>query len=345
MIVVMNSSATEDNIQNVVTQLKSLGFGVHISQGVERTLIGAIGDKSVLEPGMIESMVGVANVMPIRKPYKLVSREIHQLDSKIQIKPGLFIGGDAEFVVMAGPCSVESEEQIFACAKAVAESGGTVLRGGAFKPRSSPYSFQGLGEAGLKMLRQAADGHGLAVVSEVMEIRQIELLGSYGDILQVGARNTQNFNLLKEVGRCKKPVLLKRGIAGTIEELLMSAEYIMSEGNKNVILCERGIRTFETMTRNTYDISAIPVMRKQSHLPVIGDPSHGIGKAEFVPDLALATLAAGAHGIMVEIHPDPAKALSDGPQSLTFAQYRVLMQRLKRMATLRMEFSKEPSLA
>ena len=340
MIVVMNSNASEDNIQNVVTQLKTLGFGVHISQGVERTLIGAIGDKSVLEPGMIESMNGVSEVMPIRKPYKLVSRELNQIDTKIQVKPGVFIGGDAEFMVMAGPCSVETEEQIFSTAKAVAENGGKILRGGGFKPRSSPYSFQGLGEPGLKMLRQAADAHGLAVVSEVMEIRQIEVMCTYSDILQIGARNTQNFNLLKEVGRTKKPVLLKRGIAGTIEELLMSAEYILSEGNKNVILCERGIRTFETMTRNTYDISAIPVLKKQSHLPVIGDPSHGIGKSEFVGDLALATLAAGAHGIIIEIHPNPAKALSDGPQSLTFEQFKVLMEKIRRMMALMDQLNK-----
>lgn len=345
MIVVMASNASEENIQNVITQLKSLGFGVHVSQGVERTLIGAIGDKSALEPGMLESMTGVSEVMPIRKPYKLVSRELHPLDSKIQIKPGLFIGGDADFVVMAGPCSVETEEQIFATAKTVAENGGKVLRGGGFKPRTSPYSFQGLGEPGLKMLRQAADANGLAVVSEVMEIRQIDLLCAYTDILQIGARNTQNYNLLKEIGRTQKPVLLKRGIAGTIEELLMSAEYILSEGNKNVILCERGIRTFETMTRNTYDISAIPVCKKQSHLPVIGDPSHGIGKAEFVPDLALATVAAGAHGMIIEIHPNPAKALSDGPQSLTFPQFKQLMHQINQLNVLLKEFSKAPQVA
>ncbi len=345
MIVVMKSGATEEEIKQVIAQLKGLGFGTHVSQGVERTLIGAIGDKSVLEPGFIESLPGVMEVMPIRKPYKLVGRELHTSDTLVKIKDGITIGKDAGFLAMAGPCSVETEEQIFACAQVVAECGGKVLRGGAFKPRTSPYSFQGLGEAGLKMMRQAADAHGLAVVTEVMEIRQIDVIHPYTDIFQIGARNTQNFNLLREVGRASKAVLLKRGIAGTMEELLMSAEYLLSEGNSQVILCERGIRTFETMTRNTYDISAIPVLKKQTHLPIVGDPSHGIGKSEFVPDLALATVAAGAHGMILEIHPNPAKALSDGPQSLDFSQFRALMHKIQRVSQLMQQFKTQAALA
>ncbi|MDQ7051850.1 MAG: 3-deoxy-7-phosphoheptulonate synthase [candidate division KSB1 bacterium] len=324
MVVVMKENATEEQIQKVIARLVNMNFDVHRSTGVSKTIIGAIGDKRGVDPRTIEVMEGVYEVLRITEPYKLAGRTFHPEDTIIRIKD-VVIGGD-EVVVMAGPCSVESEEQIDTIAAAVKRAGAKVLRGGAFKPRTSPYSFQGLGEKGLRMLREAADRYGLLVVSEVMDKNKVPLVMEYADILQVGARNMQNYDLLKALGRVRKPVLLKRGMAATIEETLLSAEYIMAGGNYEVILCERGIRTFENYTRNTMDISAIPVFQKLSHLPVIADPSHGTGIRDKVAPMARAAVAAGAHGLIIEVHHDPENALSDGPQSLYPAQFEKLMQ-------------------
>jgi 3-deoxy-7-phosphoheptulonate synthase len=331
MIVVMKSEATEDQITHVVETLKGLGFGTHLSKGVERTVIGAIGDKSVLRPGMVEMLPGVSEIVPIRKPYKLVSREIHHEDTVVVVGGTVSIGAKHPVVVMAGPCAVENEEMIIEAAKAVKAAGAMMLRGGAFKPRTSPYAFQGLAEKGLQFLANAREVTGLPVVTEVMDTRDVELVARYADMLQIGARNMQNFNLLKEVGKTQKPVLLKRGLASTIEEWLMSAEYIMSEGNKNVVLCERGIRTIETYTRNTLDLSAIPVVKSVSHLPIIADPSHGTGKAAFVTPMALAAVACGADGLMIEVHPKPEEAVSDGPQSLTYKAFEQMMKEIRKI--------------
>lgn len=334
MIIVMKSDATEEQVNKVLDVLKSQGFGIHLSKGVERTVIGAIGDKTGFDKRSIEVLAGVSEIVPIQKPYKLVSREIHQTDTKIKISDDVFIGGDAPLCVMAGPCAVEDQEMIIDIAKNIKACGANVLRGGAFKPRTSPYSFQGLGELGLKYLAEARKITGLPVATEVMDTRDVELVANYADILQIGARNMQNFNLLKEVGKTKKPVLLKRGPAGTIEELLMSAEYIFAGGNSNIIFCERGIKTMENFTRNTLDLSAVPVIKGLSHLPVVVDPSHGTGKWDLVEPMALAGVASGAHGLLIEVHPNPEKAASDGAQSLTYKKFAKLMQRVNAIRDL-----------
>src|SRR5712671_515839 len=329
MLVVMQEGATEAQIQAVIDRLVKLGFDVHRSTGVLHTVLGGVGARD-FEPADFEVMEGVKNAHRIASPYKLVSRSFRPAGTVVRIGD-IEIGGE-RVVVMAGPCSVETREQIDSIAGIVAEAGAKVIRGGAFKPRSSPYSFQGLGEEGLQMLRAAADRRGLLVISEVMDSSQITLLADYSDILQIGARNMQNFNLLRELGKLRKPVLLKRGIAATIEEVLLSAEYIMSGGNYEVILCERGIRTFETYTRNTMDISAIPVLQKLSHLPIVGDPSHGVGRRDMVAPMARAAVAAGADGLIIEVHCDPDHALSDGAQSMFPSQFDRLMAELRIIA-------------
>ena len=330
MLVVMQQGATEDQIDKVIERLVELGFNVHRSTGVMHTVLGGVGGEEKFDLEIFEVMEGVKEAHRIVSPYKLASRSFKPEGTVIKLG-GVEIGGDA-VVVMAGPCSVESPEQIEESARAVSRAGARLIRGGAFKPRSSPYSFQGLGEDGLRMLRAAADRHNLLVVSEVMAIAQIPVVSQYADILQVGARNMQNFNLLRELGNQRKPVLLKRGIAATVEELLLSAEYILSGGNYEVILCERGIRTFETYTRNTMDISAIPVVKKLSHLPIVADPSHGTGRRDKVAPMARAAVAAGADGLLLEVHPDPDHALSDGAQSLHPDQLEELMPQLRAIA-------------
>lgn len=330
MIVVMQQGATRDQVRAVVERLQNSGFLVHVSQGVERTIIGIIGDRTRLEDTALEAMPGVEKVMPVLQPYKLASRAFHPEDSVIMVGD-LAIGGETVHV-MAGPCAVESREQLLEAARQVKAAGATILRGGAYKPRTSPYSFQGLEEKGLQLLAEAREVTGLKVVTEVMDARTLPLVAEYADILQIGARNMQNFFLLREVGRLDKPVLLKRGLSCTIEEWLMAAEYIMSMGNQRVILCERGIRTFETYTRNTLDLSAVPVVKHFSHLPVVVDPSHGTGKWQFVPTMARAAVAAGADGLLIEVHPNPAEALCDGPQSLTPENFARMMKELRRVA-------------
>jgi 3-deoxy-7-phosphoheptulonate synthase len=331
MIVAMQQGATEDQVQQVIDHLVKLGFEVHRSTGVSQTVLGAVGARIDFDIRDLELLAGVQEVHRISSPYKLAARTFRPDGTVVRFQNGLEIGG-RDVVAMAGPCSVESREQLFATAEQVAKAGARVLRGGAFKPRSSPYSFQGLGEAGLKLLREAGGQYGLLVISEVMEISQIPLMMDYADILQIGARNMQNFNLLRELGKIKRPVMLKRGIAATIEELLLSAEYIMAGGNYDIILCERGIRTFETYTRNTMDISAIPIIKKLSHLPIAADPSHGTGRRDKVSPMARAAVAAGADALLIEVHCDPDKALSDGAQSLYPAQFAKLMQELKMIA-------------
>ncbi len=330
MVVVMEERASEEQIQRVVAQLVQMGFDVHRSTGSLRTVIGAVGGEGKQDPRLLEVLEGVQEVMRITEPYKLASRTFKPDDTVITIGD-LRIGGD-EVIVMAGPCSAESESQVMQTAAAVRRAGAKVLRGGAFKPRSSPYSFQGLGEDGLKLLRAGADAHGLKLVSEVMDTSQIELMGRYVDIYQVGARNMQNFTLLRELGKVRKPVLLKRGISATIEEWLLSAEYVLAGGNMDVILCERGIRTFESYTRNTLDISAIPVVEKLSHLPIFVDPSHGTGRRDKVAPMARAAVAAGADGLLIEVHCDPDNARSDGAQSLFPGQFERLMAELRIIA-------------
>jgi 3-deoxy-7-phosphoheptulonate synthase len=331
MIVAMQDSASEDQIQAVIDHLVTLGFEVHRSTGARQTVLGAVGARPEVDIAIFEVMPGVQEVHRISSPYKLAGRSFRPEGTIVKLANGVEIGGK-EVVVMAGPCSVESRDQIFLIAKQVGEAGARVLRGGAFKPRSSPYSFQGMGEEGLKLLREAADKNGLLVISEVMEISQIPMMIPYVDILQVGARNMQNFNLLRELGKVRKPVLLKRGIAATIEELLLSAEYIMSGGNYDVVLCERGIRTFETYTRNTMDISAIPIVHKLSHLPMTADPSHGTGRRDKVPPMARASVAAGADALLIEVHSNPDKALSDGAQSMFPDNFATLMNELRVIA-------------
>jgi 3-deoxy-7-phosphoheptulonate synthase len=331
MIVAMQDRATEEEIQAVVERMMEIGFNVHRTTGTVQTILAGVGTPGVFEHQEFEVLAGVAEVIRISSPYKLAGRSFRPEGTIVRFPNGVSIGGD-EVVVMAGPCSVESREQIFSCAKIVKDAGAKFLRGGAFKPRSSPYSFQGLGLDALRLLREAGDAHGLLVVSEVMEISQIEQMMPYVDLFQVSARNMQNFNLLRELGAVRRPVLLKRGIAATIEELLLSAEYLLAGGNYDVILCERGIRTFETYTRNTMDISAIPVVKKLSHLPIVGDPSHGTGRRDKVPAMARATVAAGGDGLLIEVHPNPDKALSDGAQSLFPEQFAELMDALRIIA-------------
>jgi 3-deoxy-7-phosphoheptulonate synthase len=330
MLVVMQQNASEAQIQKIIQRLVDDGFDVHRSTGVIHTVLGGVGGKEDFDTAVVELMDGVKEVHRIISPYKLASRAFRPAGTVVKVGD-VEIGGN-KVVVMAGPCSVENKGQIERAADIVADGGARFIRGGAFKPRSSPYSFQGLGEAGLQMMREAADRRGLFVISEVMDAVQIPLLTAYSDILQIGARNMQNFNLLRELGKLRKPVMLKRGASGTIEELLLSAEYLLSGGNYDVILCERGIRTFETATRNTMDISAIPMLHKLSHLPVVGDPSHGTGRRDMVPAMARASVAAGADGLLMEVHHDPDRALSDGAQSLYPDQYFDLMQQLRLLA-------------
>lgn len=331
MVVIFSNKATDEEIQTVVCLIETQGFEAHISRGVQRTIVGAIGVRPDFDTRIISVLDGVEDVIRVTAPYKLASRSFHEEDSILDIN-GIKIGG-RHIAMMAGPCSIESEDQIDRLAEIVAKSGAKFLRGGAFKPRSSPYSFQGLGEKGLKLLQRAAQKNGLLSVTEVMQIDQIGLIEQYADMLQVGARNMQNFSLLKELGKSRLPVLLKRGLSATIEEWLMSAEYILSNGNPNVILCERGIRTFEKYTRNTFDISSIPVIHRLSHLPVIADPSHALGIREQVPPMARAAVAAGADGLMIEIHEDPKHALSDGPQALLPADYLKLIEELRAISS------------
>ena len=332
MLVVMQEGATDTETESVISRLVTMGFDVHRSTGVRHTLLGGVGPQDDFDPAALEVMDGVKECHRIVSPYKLASRHFRPGGTIIKIGD-IEIGGN-HVVTMAGPCSVESQDQMEETAAIVAQTGAQIIRGGAFKPRSSPYSFQGMGEEGLQIMRKAADKHKLLVVSEVMDQSQIPLLTEYSDILQVGARNMQNFNLLRELGKTRKPILLKRGIAATIEELLLSAEYIMAGGNYEVMLCERGIRTFETATRNTMDISAFPVLKKLTHLPVIGDPSHGTGKRDYVPAMARAAVAAGADGLLVEVHPHPERAASDGAQTLRPDQFAEMMRQVKAIAAV-----------
>jgi 3-deoxy-7-phosphoheptulonate synthase len=331
MIVAMQETASEEDIQGVIERLVQVGFNVHRTTGAIQTVLAGVGTPSHFDHKDFQVLPGVSEVVRISSPYKLAGRGWRPEGTQIRFPNGVVVGGE-EIVVMAGPCSVESREQIFTVAEQVKSAGASFLRGGAFKPRSSPYSFQGMGLEGLKLLREVGDRTGLLIVSEVMEISQIELMLPYVDLFQVGARNMQNFNLLRELGLVRKPVLLKRGIAATLEELLLSAEYILSGGNYDVILCERGIRTFETYTRNTMDISAIPVIKKLSHLPMMADPSHGIGIRDKVSPMALASVAAGCDGLLIEVHPNPDKAFSDGAQSLFPQQFEQLMDKLRTIA-------------
>jgi len=334
MIIVLRHGTSQQEIDEIVDRLKKLGFGAHISQGIERTIIGAIGDERQVN---LEEKIGVLpfveKVIPILAPYKLTSREFKSDDTVVKI--GGVIVGPGKFVVIAGPCAVESEKQLMETAYRVKEAGATILRAGAFKPRTSPYSFQGLGEKGLKILAKAREETGMPVVTEALGIEELPLVNKYADMIQIGARNMQNFRLLEAAGRLRKPILLKRGMMSTVEELLMSAEYILAQGNYQVVLCERGIRTFESATRNTLDLSCVPLVKKQSHLPIIVDPSHATGRSELVPAMSYAALAAGADGLIIEVHPNPIEALSDGPQSQDPIQFSSMMTELKRMAGLK----------
>jgi len=330
MIVIMKNNANNAQVSNVTARVEQLGCGAHISEGEERTIIGIIGNGRPLTREQIERMDGVERVVSILRPFKLASRDFHPKDTIVSIN-GIAVGGK-QLIVMAGPCAVESHEQLLTTARAVKSAGAHVVRGGAFKPRTSPYSFQGMGEAGLKILAAARAETGLPVVTEVMSPEQVPLVTTYSDILQIGARNMQNYALLHAVGEAQRPVLLKRGMMSTIEELLMSAEYILSHGNDRVILCERGIRTFEGYTRNTLDISAVPLLKQLSHLPVVVDPSHGTGKWELVEPVSRAAVAAGADGLLIEVHPHPEEAVSDGAQSLKPARFAELMKGLRPIA-------------
>lgn len=330
MIIVMKPRATEKSIERIVKKIEKAGMRAHVSKGTERTIIGAIGDERVLQKQQLRSTEGVEKVMSVLKPYRLASREFHPENTIIDVG-GVKIGGE-KLVVMAGPCAVENRKQIITTAKIVKKTGAEILRGGAFKPRTSPYDFQGLGEDGLKLLAEARKLTGLKIVTEAMETEDVALVARYADIFQIGARNMQNFKLLKAVGKIDKPILLKRGMSATLKEFLMSAEYIMSEGNHKVILCERGIRTFVEYTRNTLDLSIVPAIKKLSHLPVIVDPSHGTGEYEFVMPMSKAAIACGADGLMIEVHPNPEEAASDGYQSLMPKRFENLMREIKPIA-------------
>ena len=340
MIIVMSPSATKEDIDKVESKLKSVGLQAHLSVGAERTIVGVIGDKKIIGNLEMNMLPGVEKTVRITEKYKLVSREFHPENTVVDVD-GVKVGGE-QLVVMAGPCSVESLEQLREAAKAVKEGGAQFLRGGAFKPRTSPYDFQGLAEDGLKLLRQVADENGLKVVTEIVDKDDIELVGQYADLYQVGARNMQNFQLLKALGKAKKPVMLKRGLSATISEWLNAAEYIAAGGNENIIFCERGIRTYETYTRNTLDLSAVAAIKHLSHLPIIVDPSHGTGKWRFIKPMALAATACGADGLIMEMHPNPAKALSDGPQSLTPENYYDLMDSVTKLAKFMKESGIKP---
>ena len=330
MIIVTRPDATEEQIDYITARIRSWGLKAEISRGEMRVVIGVIGPEDKIREKPLGAFPGVESVTPVLKPYKLVSYEFRGTHSRVQI--GDVVVGAKEFVVMAGPCSVESESQVTTIAKEVRKAGARILRGGAFKPRTSPYSFQGLGKLGLQFLAEARRETGMPVITEVMDTKDLDLVCEYADCLQVGARNMQNFSLLREIGRTKLPVMLKRGMAATIKDLLMSAEYIVSEGNFNVLLCERGIRTFETMTRNTLDLNAVPVLKAESHLPVVVDPTHGIGLREFIPSMALAAVAAGADSIIVEVHNAPEQAKSDGEQALLPGHFEDLVERVRRVA-------------
>ncbi|MEA3298531.1 MAG: 3-deoxy-7-phosphoheptulonate synthase [Chloroflexota bacterium] len=330
MIVVMKTSCSQDDISKIAERIDESGLKRHISQGITHTIIGILGQALPEFRDTLELLPGVEEVILVSKPYKLASREFHPRNTTVNAN-GITIGGN-DITIMAGPCAVESKQQLLSTARAVKAAGASILRGGAFKPRTSPYQFQGLGEEGLKLLSMAREETGMPIITEVITPHDVELVAEYADILQVGARNMQNFPLLDRVGRIKKPVMLKRGLSSTIQEWLLAAEYILSEGNDQVILCERGIRTFETYTRNTMDISAIPIIKRVSHLPIIADPSHATGKWYLVEPLALAAIASGADGLLVEVHPNPDKALTDGPQSLTFDNFQHLMSLLPPIA-------------
>ncbi|MFO0927040.1 MAG: 3-deoxy-7-phosphoheptulonate synthase [Gemmataceae bacterium] len=340
MIIVLRPDSTDAQIQHVLDRITELGFKAQLSRGEQRTIVGVIGDESKLQAEPLQAIPGVEQVLPILKPFKLASREFRRQDSVFEIggdagpnvKPVKVGGG--HLLMIAGPCAIEGEEVLQTIAAAVKKAGANLLRGGAFKPRTSPYSFQGLGERGLEILRDVGHAHGLPVVTEVMDPRQVALVCQYTDMLQIGARNMQNFDLLKEVGQTRKPVLLKRGMSATVKDLLMSAEYILAEGNPNVVLCERGVRTFEESTRNMLDLSAIPNIKGQSHLPIIADPSHATGRPDLIPAMARAAIAAGADGVHIEVHSCPEKALSDGPQALLPKQYAEVMQDLRKLADL-----------
>ena len=331
MIVVMKKNATEHQIGKVIEKIRESGLKAHISKGEVLTIIGIIGDERKVPESQIRSIEGVEKLMPILTPYKLASRNFKPENTVVTVD-GVKIGGN-DVIVTAGPCSVESREQIIEIAKAVKKSGAKILRGGAFKPRTSPYSFQGLGEQGLKFLKEAKEETGMPIATEVMDTRNIPLVCKYSDVLQIGARNMQNYDLLKEVGKCKHPVLLKRGLSATINEWLMSAEYIMSEGNHNVILCERGIRTFETYTRNTLDLNAVPAVKELTHLPVVVDPSHGTGRYSLVSPMSKAAVAAGADGLLIEVHTNPKKSVSDADQTISTKRFEKLMEELKLIAS------------
>ena len=333
MIVAMQDQATEEHIQSVIERMVELGFNVHRTTGTQQTVLAGVGTPDHFDVAEFKVLPGVHDAYRISSPYKLAGRSFRPEGTKVKFKNSVVIGGE-EVIIMAGPCSVESRAQILESAKLSAAAGAKFLRGGAYKPRSSPYSFQGMGLEGLKLLREVGDETGLLVITEVMEISQIEPMIPYIDCFQVGARNMQNFNLLRELGHTRTPVLLKRGIAATIEEVLLSAEYILSGGNYDLMLCERGIRTYETYTRNTFDVSAIPVLKKLTHLPVFGDPSHGVGIRDFVPPMALAAIAAGADGLLMEMHPNPDKAMSDGAQSLRPDQLNALVDKLRQIAPI-----------
>ena len=333
MIVVMKVGSSQDEISGVKKRIEVAGLKAHISEGTEHTVIGVLGQVFPELRDTLEMLPGVDQVIPVSKPYKLASREFHPRDTIVKIN-GVAIGGN-EIVVMAGPCAIESEEQLLATAHAVKAAGATVLRGGAFKPRTSPYQFRGLGESGLKILAKAGKETQMPIITEVMSPNDVDLVAKYADILQIGARNMQNFVLLDEAGKTRKPVLLKRGLSSNIQEWLLAAEYVLAQGNEQVILCERGIRTFENYTRNTMDVSSIPIIERVSHLPIIADPSHATGKWYLVSPLALAAVAAGADGLLIEVHPNPDLALADGPQSLTFDNFRLLMSQLLPVAEAR----------
>jgi len=330
MLIVMETNAPKEAVDNICKLIEEMGLSAHPMPGAQRTAIGVTGNKSQVDSDRIMTQTGVKEIIHVTKPYKLVSREFFPQSSIVDVD-GVKIGGD-DFVIMAGPCSVESRDQLLTIAETVAKSGAKILRGGAYKPRTSPYSFQGLKEDGLKILAEARDKFGLKIVTEAIDTETIDMVAEYTDIIQIGARNMQNYSLLIKAGRLNKPVLLKRGMSATVEELLMAAEYIMSEGNKNVILCERGVRTFVNHTRNTLDLSAVPFVKRTSHLPIIVDPSHGTGKKEKVIPLSRAAIAVGADGLIIEVHNDPANALSDGPQSITPDMFEQLVKEMRTLS-------------
>jgi 3-deoxy-7-phosphoheptulonate synthase len=332
MIIVLRPNSTTEQIDHILERIQELGFKPHLSRGELRTIIGVIGDENKLQATPLAAIPGVEQVLPILKPFKLASREFHREDSVVQV--GKVKVGGGHLGMIAGPCAIESHEVLDTIAGQVKQAGANILRGGAFKPRTSPYSFQGMGEAGLKILREVGDKHDMPVVTEVMDPRQVEVVNHYTDMFQIGARNMQNFDLLKEVGQTRKPVLLKRGMSATVKDLLMSAEYILSEGNLQVVLCERGVRSFEDSTRNMLDMSAVPNVKVQSHLPIIVDPSHATGRPDLIPAMSRAAVAAGADGVHVEVHNCPEKALSDGPQALLPNQYAALMDDLRKLAAV-----------